>query len=59
MHSKAYIQIQDFSGNWINVNSTMNSPQIIMKALETAKKTYRTGVARAVDQDGNILQLQE
>lgn len=56
--SQAKIQVQDVTGNWINVGSTLNQPQLIFRSLETYAKTYKR-LIRAVDTDGNILQIRE
>jgi len=56
MKANAIIQVQDVTGNWINIGSTVNQPQLIFRNLETVAKTYKR-LVRAVDKEGNILQI--
>ena len=56
MMANARIQVQDTTGNWITVGSTLNQPQLIFRQVETTAKTYKR-LVRAVDSNGNILQL--
>lgn len=53
---QAKLQVQDITGQWITVGSSMMQDQIISKQLDTLSKTYKR-VVRAVDASGNILQL--
>jgi len=53
---QAQLQVQDISGNWISVGSTMNQPQMISKNLDSLARVYKKTV-RAIDSNGNILQL--
>ncbi len=54
---KAFIQVQDIFGQWRNVGSTINQDQAIKQALNSAQTQYKR-IVRAVDKNGNILQLQ-
>jgi uncharacterized protein (UPF0303 family) len=53
----AKIQIQDVTGAWVTVGSTIQNDQMIKRQLDTAQRTYKRTV-RAIDNNGNILQLQ-
>lgn len=52
------IQVQDITGNWITVGSAVNQDQLVKIQLDTVSRTYRRTV-RAVDQNGNIVQMRE
>lgn len=54
--NQAKLQVQDVTGQWITVGSSMKNDQIIFRQLETLAKTYKK-VVRAVDDNGNILQI--
>jgi hypothetical protein len=51
------LQIQDVTGNWITVGSSMDQFQIITKDLARTASTFKRN-ARAVDQNGNIVQFE-
>jgi len=53
---QAKLQVQDVTGLWITVGSSMNQDQVISKQLDTLSRTYKK-LVRAIDQNGNILQL--
>lgn len=55
--SQAKIQIQDVTGLWVTVSTCMKTDQIIKRTLDSVQRTYKRTV-RAVDDNGNILQLQ-
>jgi hypothetical protein len=52
------IQVQDITGSWITIGSAMNQDQVIKRQLDVAQSSYKRTV-RAVDKNGNIVQLQE
>jgi hypothetical protein len=52
------LQIQDVSGLWVTVGSSINQDQLIKKNLDSIQRTYKRTV-RAVDSNGMIVQLQE
>lgn len=54
--SQIKLQVQDVTGQWITVGSSMNNDQIIFRQLGTLADTYKK-VVRAIDQNGNILQI--
>ncbi len=54
--SKAFIQIQDLTGNWRTVATVLQQDQIIKTNLDSTVKQYKK-TARAVDDKGNLLQL--
>ena len=54
---KAFIQVQDIYGQWRSIGSTINQDQAIKSALNSAQTQYKR-IVRAVDKNGNILQLQ-
>lgn len=56
--SKAYIQIQDITGNWISVSTVVNQPQMVKSNVDSTAKQYKK-LTRAVDEKGNILQLSQ
>jgi hypothetical protein len=58
MSKLAKIQVQDYTGNWVTVGTTLMSDQIIFRAVTSAKRTYKGKLVRAIDPLGNILQLQ-
>jgi hypothetical protein len=56
MSDKAFIQIQDITGDWKTVQTVMKQDQMIKKTVDSVAKQFKK-IARAVDDKGNILQL--
>ncbi len=58
MEQQARLQIQDVTGNWINVGSSINQDQIIFQQLEVLSTVFKR-LVRAVDKHNNIIQIRE
>ena len=54
----AKIQVQDYTGNFVTVSTTTMSDQIIFRAIASAKRTFKGKIVRALDPEGNVIQLQ-
>jgi hypothetical protein len=54
----AKIQVQDYTGNWVTIGTTIMSDQGIFRAITSAKKTFKGKIVRALDPEGNMIQLQ-
>jgi len=50
------VEFQDLGG-WRSASTLMYnaSPQVILREMEQASRTYRTDRIRAVDQDGRVI----
>ena len=53
----AKIQIQDTSGIWRDRGTTINDSQYIRKAMGSAQMSYPKYRIRAVDWEGNVLDI--
>ena len=54
--NKAYIQVQDITGDWKTIQSTMNQDQMIFRSLQAVQLQYKR-LVRAIDDQGIILQM--
>jgi len=55
---QARLQIQDVTGAWINIGSTINQDQVIFQQLGVLSSVFKR-LVRAVDKHDNILQILE
>lgn len=53
------IQVLERAGYWRDVGSTMNSDQLIQTAMATAYRSYGGKKVRAVDRDGNVVDIKQ
>lgn len=53
---KVRIQIKDISGNWITVQTVVNSDRMIDNAITSVQRSYKKDV-RAVDTNGSLVQM--
>jgi hypothetical protein len=53
---RAYIQIQDITGDWKNVVNVIKQDQVIARNIDAVSQQMKK-LTRAVDEHGNILQL--
>jgi hypothetical protein len=54
--NRVRVQIQDRTGNWVTVQSCINSDQIVASTINSVQKQYKK-TARAIDVKGNIVQF--
>lgn len=56
MAEQAKIQMQDHTGRWVTVVSTLPSEQLMWLKLQSVQQAYKRNV-RAVDKNGIVLQF--
>lgn len=56
MSNQAKIQMQDHTGRWVTVASTLPSEQLMWLKLQSVQQLYKRNV-RAVDSNGVVLQF--
>lgn len=57
MNKLASIQLQDISGRWFTISTVTDNDSAIKLALDNAKKLYSTKKIRAVNSNGEFIDI--